>query len=574
MRLFLIILFSVQIFANDLVNAVVNFNEQNIKIHELSQFLSNDEDKSINKTKINNEINDLKAKKTQILAVFSTFINNENLSKELLKEIKKEKIDLNLKKAKEHFYECLIAINSDFTTNDENNIKDIIDEHLKKINTIESKNEDIASEINSYVEILTYLRVNANIFDSNYIFKKLDTNKILNKFNGLFSDSINAYINPGKIFVCLIILGFIFVFKKILLKILFFVILRFFNKNKHTLNLLTSLTKPIIVIFYVYGLWLCTIISFYPAPIMPIFVMVFGVINTILFAWLIITILNNYGLILISQIAKKSNKKEVINLMLKILYFIIIFIAILIILAKVGFDISTIIASLGIGGLAVALAAKDIIANFFASVLMLFDNSFSQGDWIEVNGIEGTIVETGLRKTTIRTFDNCLVFLPNSTILNGNIKNYSKRKYGRRVKLSVGVTYDATPAQIESLIKDIKEYLSTNEVIANSNDEVFQHKNHNYYKQNLISVEDLEGFKSSLYVWLDDFAASSINIQLYFYIKNISAANYYNEKSIILMKIMKLVEKNGLSFAFPSTSVYIEKMPENKHFNTEINSNK
>ena len=563
MRLFLIILFSIQIFANDLVNSTIEFNEQNIKIHELSQFLSNDEDKSINKTKINNEINNIKSRKTQILAVFPTLINNKNLSKNLIKEIKREKLDFNLKKAKEQFYECLISISNDFINNSENNIKDIIDEHLKEINAIESKNEDITIEINSYIEILTYLRVNANVFDSNYFFKKIDTKRLLNKFNSYFSNEINAYINPGKIFACVIILGFIFAFKKLLIKFLFFIILRFFSKNKHTLSLLKSLTKPMIVIFYVYGLWLCVVISFYPVPIMPIFVMVFGIVNTILFAWLIITVLNNYGLILLSKIAKKSNKKEVINLMLKIIYFIIIFIAILIILAKIGFDISTIIASLGIGGLAVALAAKDIIANFFASVLMLFDNSFSQGDWIEVNGIEGTIVETGLRKTTIRTFDNCLVFLPNSTILNGNIKNYSKRKYGRRVKLSVGVTYDATPAQIENLIKDIKEYLSTNKVIANSNDEIFQHKNKNYYKQNFISVEDLEGFKSSLYVWLDDFAASSINIELYFYIKSISAADYYNEKSIILMEIMKLVEKNGLSFAFPSTSVYIEKMPKN-----------
>ncbi|WP_162894585.1 mechanosensitive ion channel domain-containing protein, partial [Klebsiella pneumoniae] len=130
------------------------------------------------------------------------------------------------------------------------------------------------------------------------------------------------------------------------------------------------------------------------------------------------------------KLAQKSGKKEVVNLIIKILYFVIIIIALLYILAQLGFNISAIIASLGTGGLAVALAAKDIIANFFASILLLFDNSFNHGDWVEVSGIEGTVVETGLRKTTIRTFDNCLVFLPNSTIMGANIKNWSKRRMG------------------------------------------------------------------------------------------------------------------------------------------------
>lgn len=111
---------------------------------------------------------------------------------------------------------------------------------------------------------------------------------------------------------------------------------------------------------------------------------------------------------------------------------------------------------MGIGGLAVALAAKDIIANFFASILLLFDNSFNQGDWVEVSDIEGTVVETGLRKTTIRTFDNCLVFLPNSTIMGANIKNWSKRRMGRHVRMYLGVGYDATPEKLEQCVKDLR----------------------------------------------------------------------------------------------------------------------
>lgn len=147
-----------------------------------------------------------------------------------------------------------------------------------------------------------------------------------------------------------------------------------------------------------------------PLPVNVKITNTFYIIYVVLFAWLIVGILNSYGIMFLAKLAQKSGKKEVANLIIKMLYFIIVIIALLLILAHLGFNVSAIIASLGIGGLAVALAAKDIIANFFASLIISFDDSFNQGDWIEVAGIEGNVVETGLRKTTLRTFDNSLVF--------------------------------------------------------------------------------------------------------------------------------------------------------------------
>lgn len=564
MRVVLILLFSVFVYANNLVDNINQYIDYNMKINDLNILLGKNEDKTINQNKINQEISEYKNKKNQILSILPTLFDKNNLNNKLLEDFKKEKISSELKKIKLEFYKTLIESNNVFNDSkiDNESIKDIIDESIKELNSEKVKDEELVY-LNSYIEILTYLRLNANVFESNYLIQELKTDNFINYLNGFFPKEVSKYLNPGKIIICCIILLFIFMFKKIILKLIYFVFLKLIKKQKHEINeSLKDITKPLTLLFYMYGIWLCFVIAFYPAAVMPIILTILSIINTIIIAWLILNIINSYGLILMSKLALKSGKKEIINLILKIIDFIIIIITILIILAKLGFDISAIIASLGIGGLAVALAAKDIIANFFASVLMLFDNSFSQSDWVEVNGIEGTIVETGLRKTTIRTFDNCLVFIPNSTILNGNIKNYSKRKYGRRVKLSVGLTYDSTTEQIQNFINDLKELLNNNEIIANENDEIFQHKNKNFYKQNLISVNDLEGFKSSIYVWLDDFAASSINVELYFYIKSISAKQYYDEKSKILMEVMKIVEKNGLSFAFPSTSLYVEKLPK------------
>ncbi|ECR4635586.1 mechanosensitive ion channel family protein, partial [Campylobacter jejuni] len=307
---------------------------------------------------------------------------------------------------------------------------------------------------------------------------------------------------------------------------------------------------------------LCLTIATYPAPLSVNLSNFFHIVYAVLIAWLILRMLDGYGVVLVSKLAQKSGKKEVVNLIIKILYFVIIIIALLYILAQLGFNISAIIASLGIGGLAVALAAKDIIANFFASILLLFDNSFNQGDWVEVSGIEGTVVETGLRKTTIRTFDNCLVFLPNSTIMGANIKNWSKRRMGRHVRMYLGVGYDATPEKLEQCVKDLREFLHTSDLVAHDEDSALKYGDHTTkYRQNLVSINDLEGYKNACYVALSEFADSSINIELYFYIKEIGGKDFREARQSLMLEFMRIIEKNGLTFAFPSRSIYIENLP-------------
>lgn len=570
MRILFIVLFSIFLQANDLFDLTNNLIQKNMKIDELSQLISDDsEENSQNKLKINNEIKELKSNKLQILAIYPTTISADNLSEKILKDYEKTIKNKELKQAYKSFYECILNIisYSDSKENKKEDLKNILDKHLKDLNSINAKdNEKI--QIDSLIEILTYIRVNIDIFTSNDIFKQLDTNRFLNSINAYFPKSVNDIINPAKIFLCILIMLIIFMLKKLLLKLVFTLISKIFKigKNDHFMHLLEKLTKPLVVLFYIYGCWLCSLVAFYPAPIMPIVLTIFGVLNTIVFTWLVLTILNGYGMMIISKIAQKSGKKEVVNLMLKIAYFIIIFIAILIILAKLGFDISAIIASLGIGGLAVALAAKDIIANFFASVLVLFDNSFSQGDWVVVDGTEGTIVETGLRKTAIRTFDNSLVFVPNSKIMNANIKNWSKRKLGRKIGLTIGIEYGASTEQIQNILNDLREMLKNHPEIAQPqiDSSVNQKDFHSTYRQNMVSVDDLDGYKNTLFVYLDEFASSSINIVIYCFSKTVVWGEFLRVKEDVMLKAMQIVEKNGSGFAFPSTSLYVEKMPDFK----------
>lgn len=227
-----------------------------------------------------------------------------------------------------------------------------------------------------------------------------------------------------------------------------------------------------------------------------------------------------------------------------------------------GFNVSAILASLGIGGLAVAFALKDMLANFFASVMLLFENSFSQGDWIECNGIEGTVVEIGLRRTIIRTFENALISMPNITLSDKPITNWTRRKMGRRIKFSIGLTYDSPREEIKKVIEEIHAMLLSHPDIATDTQAIEFSDYELAFKQNVVSMEDFLGYKHNLYVGLDELADSSINILIYCYTKSIKKVEYMAAKQNVIFKIMEIVERHSLSFAFPSQSLYVESMPK------------
>ncbi|MPV54698.1 mechanosensitive ion channel family protein [Campylobacter hepaticus] len=445
-----------------------------------------------------------------------------------------------------------------------------LDNFKNKINNAEElekialKEDYIDNALDSYSEILKYLRSNAYLLESNYLFSLLELQVWIDRINQVINIS---FVNVGKIAISLLVLVFFISLRRFFSNIVYFLLVQIFYKNKNNIDdikliFIENIKKPVGCLLLVYAASLCFTIATYPAPLSINLSNFFHIIYAILMAWLILKMLDSYGVVLVSKLAQKSGKKEVVNLVIKILYFVVVIIALLYVLAQLGFNISAIIASLGIGGLAVALAAKDIIANFFASILLLFDNSFNQGDWVEVSGVEGTVVEIGLRKTTIRTFDNSLVFLPNSTIMGANIKNWSKRRMGRHVRMYLGVGYDASPEKLEQCVKDLKEFLNTSPLVAHDEDSALKYGDHTTkYRQNLVSINDLEGYKNTCYVALSEFADSSINIELYFYTKEIGGKGFREARESLMLEFMRIIKKNDLNFAFPSRSIYIENLP-------------
>jgi len=285
---------------------------------------------------------------------------------------------------------------------------------------------------------------------------------------------------------------------------------------------------------------------------------VFNIIYGLYFTVIIYIFINAVASIKINSFntSSKQIKNELINVGMKIINFIIIIIGLLIALYLAGVDLTTVLSGLGIGGFAVAFAAKDTISNFFGTLSVLFSEVFSQGDWIEIDGKEGVVVEIGLRVTTLRTFDNALIAIPNGIFAAKEIKNWNKRKLGRRIKMSIGVKYDSKKEDIVNAVNEIREMLSTHPDIATENTEYKYTDLRHSVK--LVSKADLQGIKKTLLVYLDEFDSSSINILVYCFSKSVDWEDWLATKQDVMENIMDILAKNSLEFAFPSLSIYHE----------------
>ena len=198
-----------------------------------------------------------------------------------------------------------------------------------------------------------------------------------------------------------------------------------------------------------------------------------------------------------------------------------------------NFDVTGILASLGIGSLALALAAKDALANVFGSLIIVMEKPFKAGDWISVNGIEGIVEKISFRSTCIRTFPQELVYIPNSLLSNTSITNYTRRQK-RRLDFTLGFTYSSSRQALEKFMQELQTYLENHPQVLSTNGEIVQ--------VNFVS-----------------YNSSSLDVRVICYISAADQAEYLKITSAINLDLMEMIDRNGLSCAFPSTSIYMEK---------------
>lgn len=281
------------------------------------------------------------------------------------------------------------------------------------------------------------------------------------------------------------------------------------------------------------------------------------VIYSLIYIWLFFKIIDSIVLVQIQKLdsSNKELRKELFNLGVQIVKGLIVVIILAFGLNHFGISLTAIMSTLGVGGLAFALAAKDTLSNLFGGVTILFDNVFRMGDWIKVGDVEGTVAEIGLRSTTIRTFDNALITIPNSVISVSNVMNWNRRAVGRRIKMYIGVTYESDMGDIRQAIGDIRGMLSVHPKIANPRHKVTRKKRDFKFS----SQADTHGIKSTQLVFMDRYSDFSIDILIYCFAKTVDWAEWLAVKEDVLFKIAAILKENNLEFAYP-TQVRINRL--------------
>ncbi|MFC1783266.1 mechanosensitive ion channel family protein [Planctomycetota bacterium] len=196
-------------------------------------------------------------------------------------------------------------------------------------------------------------------------------------------------------------------------------------------------------------------------------------------------------------------------------------------------QLGTILAAAGVGGLALALAAQDTIANLFGSVNIFADRPFQVGDRVRIGSFDGPVEEVGFRSTRIRTLDGHLVSVPNSKASNEMVENISKRPFIKRVA-NIGVTYDTPPDKVEKALQIIKDILTNTEEVNRIPDNPCR-------------------------VYFTEFKDYYLNILMIYWVAPPDYWMFQQVNEKVNLAVMRAFEAEGIEFAFPSQTLYLKK---------------
>jgi MscS family membrane protein len=270
---------------------------------------------------------------------------------------------------------------------------------------------------------------------------------------------------------------------------------------------------------------------------------VFVVIEYSLLAWLVAVVFSRIpeAIIRSRRLRSRGIDSQLLRLGFKLL--IVIAIAAMVIDAadRIGLPAYSVLTGLGVGSLAIALAARETLANLLGSIAIMLDRPFAIGDWIKLNGVEGTVEDIGFRSTRIRTFYDSQLSVPNSSTMAATIDNMGRRTY-RRVYTTLAIRYDTPPERVEAFVEGIKAVIMATPSTR----------------------------KDYFHVVLNDFAPSSFNIMLYFFLQVPDWSAELIERQRVLLEIVRLAERLEVKFAFPTQTVEIERLPEMSHPHSSV----
>jgi len=251
------------------------------------------------------------------------------------------------------------------------------------------------------------------------------------------------------------------------------------------------------------------------------------------FVWLAYEGVEAIGRILIQRAQEEQDtfNEAIVGFVSRVLKIFVVAFGIVFVAHNIGVNVGSLLAGLGLGGLAFALAAKDTVENLFGSITVLVDRPFRVGDWITIDGsIDGTVESLGLRSTRVRTFYNSVITVPNSMLIRQPVDNYGARQY-RRWRTMLAVTYDTPPEKIDAFCEGIRELVRL----------------HPYTR------------KDYYHIYASEFGAHSLDILVYIFFDAPDWGTELRERHRLFIAILRLADQLGIEFAFPTQTLHLAK---------------
>lgn len=249
------------------------------------------------------------------------------------------------------------------------------------------------------------------------------------------------------------------------------------------------------------------------------------------FVWLFYNLTNVLARYL-EELTTKTDSKlddQLVPLIRKTMKIFVVVIGIIFIMQNNGINVTSLLAGLGLGGLAIALAAKDTLANFFGSLTIFTDQPFQVGDLIKTSSAEGVVEEVGFRSTRLRTLYDSVTSVPNSILANTEIDNLGKRRR-RRLNTTLNLTYDTSPRQMEAFVEGIKSIIKASDYINQQNYEVH----------------------------FNGYGAHSLDVLVYLFFEVNDWSKQLQLQHNFLLEVMRLADELGVAFAFPTQTLHVE----------------
>lgn len=337
------------------------------------------------------------------------------------------------------------------------------------------------------------------------------------------------------------------IFRKLFSKYVFTLMLRLSRKAPTDLlsHIFLSFEKPIQWLFIIIGVYVAA--GYFPFMEQRNLFFMDVIRSAVIF-------LITWGLFNLSSVSsllfvkvKKKYGLEIDDILIpflsKAVRVVIVAISISVIAQEFDYDVNGFVAGLGLGGVAIALAAKDAIGNLFGGFIIITEKPFSIGDWIMTPSVEGTVEDITFRSTKVRTFAQALVTVPNATLANESITNWSKMGK-RQINFNLRVSYETPKEKLHKVVEEIEAYV----------------KNH----------KDIH--PDTIFVTFDKYQEFGYEIFFYFFTKTTIWGEFLKVKEEINFEIMGMLEKEGISIALPSRKIYMDKQGDDQELTLEKSS--